>query len=898
MWFILALCALVKAFHADFSEIGSGAPVSEGFNTHLNLFTQRVDLLEQLSGLVPTSRNVTLYEEDKGCPVLDIGLYSTLTMPTQEAFGSFADEFSVLIQLRSSQEEDRSVLTLLNFYNHILLQIRIGPHSITFITTQQRVYEFSVSGLSDSQWHWISVGVAFEWLAVYVDCVLVEKVSWMYPYMGITTDGLLMMGGILEGFETPFEGELRQMTFIMGDANAAKDHCALHQHLCEPMKGRSFLKTESSTENSSVSKNEDLHSKWDISSYLNRTSKHSLRGFVVVDESDLLTSPAISTHSRYKDTSDKKIQSTTLKSSEENFASQKLKTDLGEGRFERLPLKPSRDIADLDSILNVKTSAGQKDLVRPTVHPELNQLTEEGFLLPSESFDVVKKPLVSVHSKKGYESLVGSGQADYKHSSKKRVAFKHGDVILGKDGRRYQLLSGPPGPVGPPGKRGCAGKRGYIGYKGDKGSQGVRGADGPRGIPGPPGPPGLPVLYLWRNTEEDWAAFRRTSYYQLLAAGWPRQTGHPGPVGEMGRPGLPGLPGDPGQTGPPGRRGDMGGIGPKGVRGRAGTQGRDGEKGPDGATGSPGVPGLQGPHGYKGDTAPPGEKGDEGFPGAPGPRGDNGQTGQKGSKGDIGFTGFSGPPGPVGLQGFQGIPGPPGPKGDPGNDGKRGPPGTVGAPGATGLVGAQGVNGSEGDIGPAGPVGRKGPQGPRGIEGDRGPPGHSGSQGLKGQAGPQGLRGYIGPEGPAGNRGLQGIEGPMGATGDPGPKGFLGVTGNRGPDGEKGDRGPKGIKGPKGAPGIMGPQGERGQPGLPGLPGVKGQPGAPGIQGIDGEVGPQGTLGKEGQKGSRGEPGDHGRTGLRGSRGRAGQHGPPGVPGIVGLRGPVGAEGPEGKPAK
>ncbi|KTG39484.1 hypothetical protein cypCar_00003840, partial [Cyprinus carpio] len=68
-------------------------------------------------------------------------------------------------------------------------------------------------------------------------------------------------------------------------------------------------------------------------------------------------------------------------------------------------------------------------------------------------------------------SLVGNGQADYKHSSKKRVAFKHGDVILGMDGRRYQLLSGPPGPVGPPGKRGCAGKRGYIGYKGVKESE-------------------------------------------------------------------------------------------------------------------------------------------------------------------------------------------------------------------------------------------------------------------------------------------------------------------------------------------------------------------------------------------------------------------------------------------
>ncbi|KAL0193483.1 hypothetical protein M9458_011779, partial [Cirrhinus mrigala] len=201
------------------------------------------------------------------------------------------------------------------------------------------------------------------------------------------------------------------------------------------------------------SKNEGLRSEWDIASYPNRTSKHSVRGFVVVDESDLLTSPAISTHSRYKDTSDKKIQSTTFKSLEENFTSQKLKTDLDEGRLQRLPLKPSGDIADLDSILNVKTSAGQKGLVRPTVHPQLSQLTEEGFLLSSKSIEVVKKPLASVHSKIGYESLVGSGQVDYRHSSKKGVAFKHGDVMLGMDGKRYRLLSGPPGPVGPPGKR-------------------------------------------------------------------------------------------------------------------------------------------------------------------------------------------------------------------------------------------------------------------------------------------------------------------------------------------------------------------------------------------------------------------------------------------------------------
>lgn len=46
----------------------------------------------------------------------------------------------------------------------------------------------------------------------------------------------------------PLQGELRQMTFIMGDANAAKDHCTFYQHMCEPLRGHSFTETEKSTE--------------------------------------------------------------------------------------------------------------------------------------------------------------------------------------------------------------------------------------------------------------------------------------------------------------------------------------------------------------------------------------------------------------------------------------------------------------------------------------------------------------------------------------------------------------------------------------------------------------------------------------------------------------------------
>lgn len=59
--------------------------------------------------------------------------------------------------------------------------------------------------MCDGQWHQVSLGVSTLWLEVYVDCWLVERVNWAYPWQGISTDGLLMVGGSLEGFETPFE---------------------------------------------------------------------------------------------------------------------------------------------------------------------------------------------------------------------------------------------------------------------------------------------------------------------------------------------------------------------------------------------------------------------------------------------------------------------------------------------------------------------------------------------------------------------------------------------------------------------------------------------------------------------------------------------------------------------
>lgn len=59
--------------------------------------------------------------------------------------------------------------------------------------------------LPDGQRHHVSVSVSSSWLALYVNYELVERVNWTFPGQDITTDGLLMLGGIIEGFETPFK---------------------------------------------------------------------------------------------------------------------------------------------------------------------------------------------------------------------------------------------------------------------------------------------------------------------------------------------------------------------------------------------------------------------------------------------------------------------------------------------------------------------------------------------------------------------------------------------------------------------------------------------------------------------------------------------------------------------
>ncbi|XP_035514783.1 collagen alpha-1(XI) chain [Morone saxatilis] len=718
--------------------------------------------------------NVSLSVDSLRCPTLQIGLYDNLMMATQQAFGSrFSDEFSMLMRLRSSQKEESSVLTLLNAQHHIHLQLRLSPHSLTFISTQHREYEFPVGSLCDGQWHQVSLGVSPLWLEVYVDCSLVERVNWAYPWQGISTDGLLIIGGSLEGFETPFEGAVRQMTFVMGDPDAARDHCTLHQPACNLTTSNALWNNfgtrphESSNRAEGPSHEETIHLDHLLErnplEYTHEDAAGQSHGFILVDEPHITLA---------NNNEDRRVQETesypNIQMLHENAA------DTG-----------------LSIVVNLASSHS------------LTQMSE--VKAPNDTLLMDENMIHLTTSKRETKSLLRNNEEGW-HSSLQHgeslpsvPAIGTGNIIYGSDQRIYRIHKGPPGPRGPQGRRG---------------SQGNRGLNGRRGNPGPPGPPGLPTLYLWRNSEEDWTAFRRSAIHQMLRAGWPVTPGPPGTMGEMGKPGPPGIPGDPGDRGIPGQTGDMGNSGPKGVSGNPGRWGRNGSQGVNGHRGPPGLRGLQGPRGFKGEGASPGEKGDEGFPGGgPGPEWDRGGAGrEKGSKGnrsktDCGPPGQPGSNGPAGPKGDVGEIGPMGTKGFPGSEG---PMGMSGSPGPKGFAGGTGSRGLDGDKGEAGPKGDRGPPGAAGILGRQGERGERGNTGLQGTRGQPGHQGKEGEDGEAGLQGVAGKQGPKGIRGTPGQNGNLGLKGPRGRTGLPGLFGLPGMPGFRGRVGIEGPEGKPG----------------------------------------------------------------------------------------
>lgn len=65
---------------------------------------------------------------------------------------------------------------------------------------------FPITTLGDGDWHRVALSITLERLELRVDCQLVESVSWSnYFGMGVTTEGLVIIGGLIEPFEIPFE---------------------------------------------------------------------------------------------------------------------------------------------------------------------------------------------------------------------------------------------------------------------------------------------------------------------------------------------------------------------------------------------------------------------------------------------------------------------------------------------------------------------------------------------------------------------------------------------------------------------------------------------------------------------------------------------------------------------
>ncbi|XP_077479636.1 uncharacterized protein LOC144091290 [Stigmatopora argus] len=926
----VTMCTSATHQHDYEGESGSGM-----------LQNEEVNILQGFSIHLPNSANTTWTVEDDPCPVLQVGQYSILALPLTWLFNEgFADQFSLLVQFKSFQRVESSIFTILSPDSHIMLQLRISAFTIILTGAQQRHYEFPVRNLTDGQWHHLAISVSGRRVAIFVDCALLESVDWVNQGLGITTDGLFIIGGIVEGFETPFEGHLRQLTFLMDNPEAAGQQCTNHNApSCAEASFKSLrsrqnsvfqiLPLSSNDPNNLIGHPDDaLHSTRNVMwrrgaargdgthpSGTRRQGAGGHGGVVLVDEDtellDLTLQMGGQINPEWKPSKNgrgenQKKSETSPKNSEDNITTDK-KVDPGGRSSLTFPGKPTDHVVNLDG-----RNTRKKPVVEFTPPPKLPTVPHPTFeSIGQRESTTGRSSSASPSSRNTYQSppvkkadttaqnFNYTTQVKVQNKSKQgtiSIISRDGDMLMGSNGKMYRLKPGQVGRMGPPGPEGWAGEPGWPGFKGDKGKIGLEGSSGRRGDRGPPGPPGLPTLYLWRNTAEEWDAFQHTNFYQLLRAGWPIKDGLVGPPGEMGRTGMQGPPGEPGDRGRPGIPGEMGERGPRGTPGKPGVPGRDGENGEEGQQGSPGVAGSQGLWGYRGGRGSKGEKGDEGLIGQTGRRGKPGESGEKGS------TGLPGPPGPVGsrgppgFRGDDGPEGPPGPDGELGLDGTPGLPGLTGAPGFTGRVGAQGVNGSRGEIGPAGIAGRKGPQGPPGFEGQLGPQGSRGPQGTPGQSGGEGPKGDPGPPGTVGLRGDPGFEGPVGAAGEPGQPGFPGATGIRGPDGEKGIPGPKGDQGFQGETGIRGPQGERGPAGFPGYFGAKGLPGPKGVEGGNGETGRQGKQGNNGLKGNRGPDGRTHKAGPRGSRGRTGQRGASGQPGPSGLAGHPGPEGPEGKP--
>ncbi|CAJ0927398.1 unnamed protein product, partial [Ranitomeya imitator] len=194
---------------------------------------EEVNVLEHLTLHSAELVNISLSSEHS-CLSLDMGQYSTLSISTRATFGdSFADELAVLIKLRSTLQEDSGLVTILSLLGQVLFQIRINPNALIFISSRRGHYEFPFSSLTDGNWHRVALAISSKGVVLYVDCKLVEKLPWTNFFgLGIKTDGILMLGGLIETYDVPFKGSLQQLVFVMGEQGAAQRYCRNYNQTC------------------------------------------------------------------------------------------------------------------------------------------------------------------------------------------------------------------------------------------------------------------------------------------------------------------------------------------------------------------------------------------------------------------------------------------------------------------------------------------------------------------------------------------------------------------------------------------------------------------------------------------------------------------------------------------
>lgn len=74
------------------------------------------------------------------------------------------------------------------------------------LSSPSGTHRFPVSFLGDGRWHQVALSISVERLELHVDCRLVDRVSWSsYGGMGVHTEGLIILGGLIESFEIPFK---------------------------------------------------------------------------------------------------------------------------------------------------------------------------------------------------------------------------------------------------------------------------------------------------------------------------------------------------------------------------------------------------------------------------------------------------------------------------------------------------------------------------------------------------------------------------------------------------------------------------------------------------------------------------------------------------------------------